>query len=218
MHRSIRILRLSFLLAGLSAAHAQVPAGGAPAPARQHSVSLDVKTVSSGGGTKVASKSTTQHGALTGVGGVKLTTNLLQNKTDQNHRVALEITARNFSPQPDEVQLECYFFAAPVNGTKEFIFDSNTKTLTLQGGENQISTVESKEVTSTTVKSMVTADGYNTSAFSRVEQSGNKLKGWLVRLIADGKVIQIRASQSKYEDLGRNDTALNALKAQPPKK
>ena len=48
------------------------------------------------------------------------------------------------------------------------------------------------------------------------KQTGTKLKGWLVRIVADGKVGQVVGSDLKYEDAGKDDSKLNAMKSAVP--
>jgi len=50
------------------------------------------------------------------------------------------------------------------------------------------------------------------------QKTGEKLKGWMVRIMADGKVLQVRGSDMKYEDYGRDDNALKAMPNGPPSK
>lgn len=187
----------------------------AQAQLAHHSVSMDVKVVGNGGGAAVKSSAKNENGALVDANGNKLSTSVYENKSNLNRRTVLEISVRNFSQQPDVVQLECYFFAEPVNRSKEFILDSAKQDVSLNGGENQVVKVESKEATTTVVKTMMSSEGY--VPLLEKSESGTKMKGWLVRLIGDGKIIQIRGSTSKYEALGRNDAQLNAISTGAPK-
>ena len=48
-----------------------------------------------------------------------------------------------------------------------------------------------------------------------MSQIGTQTRGWLVRLVAAGKVLAVRASTSGYEDLGKDEGKLRALLAVP---
>lgn len=204
---------LSLVFCGLSA-NAQVPSdsdnASAPAPPRPHSISMEVKTVASGGATDAKNAAKTNVGKYIGVDRAKLTTVSQDNKITQNHRVVLQVTLRNFSQQPDRVDIESYFFGQPVSSNKMFIFDSQKTTVPLQASETRTINIASKEIASTVEKTYVSADGYLPLMSKR--ESGDKMKGWVVRLMGEGKVIQIRGSDLKYEDIGRDDAKLQALK------
>jgi len=191
----------------------QLPSGVA-AQTGQHGISVDVRVVGSGGGTAMKTASDTDTGKFIGVGGQKLTTTSYDRKTSQNHRISLEITIRNFAVQPDNVQLEWYFFGEPVHTNREFVFDSSTMPMPLQAGQSQTVNATSKDATTSVDQKLVTADGYIPITAAR--ESGTKLKGWLVRVVADGKVIRAVGSDQKYENIGMDDRKLQAMKSAPP--
>jgi|GEM_PF-2160080 len=209
MFKSIFILSFVLCFAGFNAS-GQLPAAGIPLSARSHSVSVDVKVVSSGGATSVGKNTKDEHGRFTGNGGQGLSTTTYENKVSQIHQTVLAIAVRNFSTVPDEVQLEWYFFGAQVGSSKYFVFDSGTRKLPLAAGETQAINAASKEAETTTVQQMTTASGYN--PLYSTERLGTSLKGWMVRLVADGKVVQVRASDLKYEEIGKDDSKLQTLK------
>jgi len=182
----------------------------------QHSISLEVQQVASGGGGIDVNKTKSETGKYVGTNGGPLATTTLESKSVLNHRTVLSVAVRNFSTQPDAVQLEYYFFAQSVAGGKEYLLNSDTSKISLAGGETQTVNATSKEVATTTTQKLTGADGYST--IMSQQKTGEKLKGWMVRIMADGKVLQVRGSDMKYEDYGRDDNALKAMPNGPPSK
>jgi len=207
---------ITLLLPGLcSYGQFPAPATGAVAPVH-HSVSIEVTLAGSGGGGNSSNKTHDDVGKYTGVGGGALTTSTIESKQTVNHRTVLSIAVRNFSPQPDEVQLEWYFFAEPVGGTKTYILNSDVSKISLQGSETQTVTATSLETGTTKVQKMTGATGYSSILSSN--ETGTKPKGWMVRLVADGKVLDVRGSDLTTEGYGKDDNQLEALKRSAPPK
>lgn len=198
MIRHIYLSCISVVVLGLSA-RAQLPAASAAAsPAAapvQHSLSMDVKAVGSGG-----------TGKATHVGS-------MQDTTLQGHRTVLAVEVRNFSQHPDQAHVEWYFFGAGLGSSKVSLFDSGGSDVTLQAGGVEKLSAASKELTTVVKRSITTGpvtNGVQITTIAR-EEGGSTVKGWLVRLLADGKVIQMIGSSSKYEELGKHGD-LQALK------
>ena len=216
MNMRASVFCITLLLAGLcSYGQLPAPATGAVAPVH-HSVSLDVTLAGSGGAGNSSNKSHDDTGKYTGVGGMPLTTTTLESKQTINHRTVLSIAVRNFSPQPDEVQLEWYFFAEPVGGTKTYVLNSDVSKISLQGSETQTVTATSLETGTTKVQKMTGAAGYSSILTS--SESGTKPRGWMVRVMADGKVLDVRGSDLTTEGYGKDDAKLDALKRGAPPK
>ncbi|MGB8354637.1 MAG: hypothetical protein WCD79_12160 [Chthoniobacteraceae bacterium] len=171
-------------------------------PPMQHNASLDVQAVGGGGGGE-----NPQNAAF----GYYNT--IYESQTVQNRRTVLKISVRNFNTQPDHYQLQWYFFAKPTGHKHEFIFDTATKDLWLQGGEFKTFRVASKPVSA--VVSRTLAVDYNGFEQAAAAKSGNELKGWMARVVADGKVIQVKASAFKYRDLAHNDKLLQQMQMVP---
>ena len=183
-------------------AHAQLPVPGAAAsPAAapvQHSLSMDVKSVGSGGTGKAT------HGGS------------MQDTTLQGHRTVLAVEVRNLSQYADKAHVEWYFFGAGLGSSNVYIFDSGGSDISVPAGGSEKLEAASKELTTVVKRSITTGPVINNVQVTTIarQEGGSTVKGWLVRLMADGKVIQIAASSPKYEDLGRHDSDLQALQRQ----
>jgi hypothetical protein len=201
---------------GALTATAQLPSTGASAlaPASsapiQHSLMLDVQTKSSGGGIK-----TTGNQPLTSAG---------TNTQTRDHTTTLEVTIRSFDKAADQVLIEWYFFGKPIANPRanDSVFDSGNKTVTVQAAGVETFDIASKvaqtaKVTKTAVQ-MVNSYNPNTGGTTQVpsysaseSQTGTKLVGWVVRMTVDGKVLDVRGSDSKYEDMLKSPDKFNAL-------
>ena len=217
MNMRVSVFCFSLLMAGLCA-EGQLPATTATTTGAavqvHHSVSLDVQLQGSGGAGHSSNKTHDDTGKYTGVDGQALATSTIESKQTINHRTVLSIAVRNFSPQPDEVQLEWYFFAEPYGGSKTYILNSDVSKISLKGSETQNVTATSLETGVTTVQKATGAAGYE-PILSR-QTNGTKQKGWMVRVLADGKVIDVRGSDLTTEGYGKDDKALEALKKGAP--
>jgi len=199
MSKHIYLSCMSVVVFGLCA-RAQVPAPSvAASPAAvpvQHSLSMDVKATGSGG-----------TGKASGMGSSADT-------TLQGHRTVLEVEVRNFSQHPDQAHVEWYFFGASLGSSDVHVFDSGNSDVTLQAGGVQTLNPASKELTTMVKRSISTGPVVNNVQITTLTRAegGSTVKGWLVRLMADGKVLQIIGSSPKYEEFGRRDADLQALK------
>jgi len=180
----------------------QAQARLAAQPPMQHNAGLDVQAVGGGGGGR-----SFQNAA------VGYYETAYSNQTVQDRRTVLKVTVRNFNTQPDHFQLQWYFFAKPAGSKSEFIFDTATKDLWLKGGEFRTFTVASRPV-STVVSQALASDYYGGQAVG-ASKSGNDLKGWLARVVVDGKVLNVKGSAMKYRDLAHNEAALQQMQTPP---
>jgi hypothetical protein len=203
----LRLVLYSAFFAGVHASLAQSPPAATPQPPRPHSLSMDVKVVGNGGGSKVNIGSASASGSDTLGRGVTVTTATDARKT--NHSTTLEISIHNFSQLPDDIEVETHFYATKYEGGgKDRLLDSSTKKLTVAPLLTESFTVRSKEVSSKIIKKFKTATGspyvsYDPIASNKV--SGEKISGWVVQLIADGKILQVRGSSARFEDMGRHN-------------
>ena len=213
-----------FLLAGASSLSAQVPAAP-PVAARSHSLSLNVVPNSVGGSTRMSqdtSSKATEGSKLNGGLAHRLSTTQKQTTSSKQ---SLQITVHNFAALPDSAQVEWYFVAVPAipePGTslseQQFVFDQGAKSVALQGNGNDSFAAESKEVTAMFQRKNAARMGrvgrvttINRGAAAPT-QSGSKLQGWLVRVVADGKVIAVRGSKDEFEAIAKDDKRLAELK------
>lgn len=198
----LSILATAFAVIVLPSAWSQEP--------KRHSLSIDVRLVGSGGATKTASSFNSAQGTTTS--GTAMRTETTGSERTRKSSVELEITVRNLSSQPDATKLEWYFFAKPVDNSREFLNDSGTRELSIGAAGEQKVSVESKE-TSMTVKREIKAK-FGTSSPGSVSESksGTKASGWIVRLISDDKVLAVRASTPGLETMGRNTQNITGAK------
>ena len=208
---------------------------GLPAAARLHRLSLEATALAHGGETRAVtdpaernrlSLHPSSHYAAASHGGSRDAS--AESMTITVSKETLQIGLRNFGPTPDTAQIECYFIASPV-GTpypkfsplyvkdlpKEFIFDHSVRLLTAPANATSTLTVASTEVRTFVEKSASTYGFLNGTSVSSgsSQETGTKPRGWIVRLVADGKVLGVCASTSSYEDLGKDDARLQALLA-----
>ena len=105
------------------------------------------------------------------------------------------------------VRVEWVFYAEPVDGKGEMSPHSKGGSdLDIRAASTQHLTAESGTITSTTKKQMSVSTGTlsgRVKTTTSVEHSGRKLKGWYVRLLSDGQVVQVRASGPSFEKLGQ---------------
>ncbi len=185
--------------------------GGAGTP-QHHSFSLIAKSVASGGAAKVSGQSSSTGGNNDLDKRSELTASTTQSAL---HKTSLEISVHNFSPTADECKIEWFFFGQPVRGNQpEFIFDEGDKTLPLKAGGSESFVVESKVAESSVVRSARTVTDKNGDVRSsgKSTESGTKIKGWGVRLMVNGTVVEAKGSDLRYEDIMKNANKLNALK------
>jgi len=197
-----------------SSAFAQLPA----ASSVHHSISIDAKTVASGG-----SGSNKMNGGLASSAGPSTST--ASSAQNQNHQATLEITLRNFGKDPDTVKVEWYFVATPIAANShrhDCVFDQGFQDQALKPGETVTFTAQSKVLQSSIVRSVTQTVTGNAglgnqqiSTSSSVNQTGSKIKGWFVRAIADGQVLLTRGSDFNYEDIAKDDAKIKALSSAP---
>ena len=213
---------------------AQPPAAVVPPPAvpRPHSLSMEAVPVSRGGEShvldeKAASRLGYEYGHSSNARDKRS-----DSMTVNTNKESLQVTVRNFGPVPDQAQVEGYFIAQYVghpwpkgtpdyvqNLPQEYVFDHPVKPLAVAASSTGSLTLDSVEVRTLLTKSASTSTGYYNPGFTTSSASssevGTKLRGWIVRLVADGKVLAVRASTSSYEELGKDDARLKALMAIP---
>ena len=203
--------------------------GQAPVVPAHHSISLAVEPVSSGSSVQTAApaKSTTGTGGRAGGGGKAEIT---------RSSASIAITVHNFGTAPDAAQVEWFFVATPAKlepgksaSDQLFVFDKGSQSLNLPAsGEIKIP-VTSKETTSelkrpargnfgrknfTKGKATPPPTGapiLATPPPTGPQESGDKLSGWIVRVMADGKAIAIKGSKDSLEELGKDDAKLATL-------
>ena len=213
-------MKLSGLIAGLFAV-ASIAFAESPAPAIHHSLSLHVNVVGSGGAGKVSSnmKIVDPGGAPLPDGHVSAQVTGLTTARSKQSAVGLHIEVRNFAQIPDQAKVEWYFVGEPTAGgqSKQFIFDSGTRDLSVNAGQSNSLEIASKPLTAVSVRALQMTDGVSATTGLPVgpvgvtAKTGSKLTGWIVRLLVDGKVSQVQASSPNLETLGKDDATLAAV-------
>lgn len=203
------LLSCLFILLGGAAVNGQLPVSST------HLLLLDVENKGAGGAANT-----------TGITGAPMAPTNPGSATNtavraQNHSTTLGVTVRNQDKTPDEVQIEWYFFAKDEKNyhvTKEYLFDSGSKTVTIQPtGQEEFDVASKTAQTFNTTKLTTTTVGTGTNQGSSTTESqsqgGTKISGWVVRMLMDGKVLDARGSDFKYEDAAKDPDKFAALKA-----
>jgi hypothetical protein len=127
----------------------------------------------------------------------------------RERQTVLELRVRNLSKQPFTVEFEWIFLAKNVSGRGDaYVWDQGQKQIALEGGADTKETLESKEIvqvsTVSTQRSLVryTDGSSKIQTTSTQSKSGSRPVGWVVRMIADGKLIRVQASSSEFERWG----------------
>ncbi len=134
--------------------------------------------------------------------------------------ISLTVQARNLRPTPDKATLEWYFVAWKVglgSKGKNYIFESDSKEIELgaAGSTNfllksrPLQILVSKEMHSSNGVNPITGQGGGTTAMK--SRGGDSVAGWIIRLMIDGKPVQIRASSAALEAVARNEAQLAAF-------
>ena len=162
-------------------------------PSSHHSLSLEVLPVASGG------KSTITNDTKVG----KNKSDLMR-KRENVTSTDLDLKLRNLGQASAVARLEWYFFSEGIGG-HQAIFDQGNKDVTVPAGGLHEETVESGD--RTRVKTQRIKSDRDGGVFSQ-GGSGQRVRGWIVRLIIDGQVDTVRASGKTLEDLGRDSVTL----------
>lgn len=197
-----------FLLVLLALSGSRLAVGQAP-----HSVGLEVQPVSAG--------STVQSGTASSTGSYSSS-----HVRTTSAREALQITLRNFGTVPSAAKVQWYFVAVPLvlepgkpAEDQEFVFDQGGQDVTLAGGATQALRAESAEVTST--KKLTggrSSSRRSTSTSAKPKETGSALRGWMVRVVVDGKVVATRGSTQTYEEIAEDEESVqDLLNGAPPK-
>lgn len=131
-----------------------------------------------------------------------------QNETKTQHR-QLHMTVSSISPEPiKKVQMNWWFFARNMkSGNEAVLKKGSSKTITV--GALGRETVTSDRVTSTyedkhteKVKSKGKGNGKKNNApnVKTVPASGNKISGYAVQALVDGKIVAEHYSSASYQE------------------
>lgn len=199
------------LLGGSLGAFGQMPA--APRP---HSLSLSVEPVSTGGNSHdhdaTSDKRAFEH---PGAGHAEIRTRQVETNEESE---SIQVSVRNFGQTPDAVQVEWYFVAAPANHNtvdKQFIYDQGSKSVTIASGATEAFPVDSKEITAQIKRHnqvhMGKSGKFHSENSGKEKETGSTLDGWMVRVVADGRTVEARASKDQLADIVRDDAKLQSM-------
>ncbi|MBU4198936.1 MAG: hypothetical protein KKG09_07410 [Verrucomicrobia bacterium] len=117
-------------------------------------------------------------------------------------QMVLEIEIKNMAASNDSVTLEWYFVAKSLDRKKLWVFDSGSSLVDLIPMGVVKLTKESEDLS-------VRIANFPMHSFTRKE--GDKVEGYIVRIIDGVKIIAIDASSQPLEEIGRNDAQLKEL-------
>jgi len=191
-----------------------------PALAQSHHVSLAAKSVANGGGSKQDNSQSSS--GRTDSFGRGYTQTQSTRVHEQTHQTSVEITVRNFGKEPENIEVQWFFIGASVEqSSRQEIIDSGKKDLQILGSKTTVFVATSTPVKSSIISATTTGQsngvGSNRSYLptSSTERVGTKMKGWIVRLVADGTVIQSVGSTSYFKELGADSKKLDNMERRP---
>jgi hypothetical protein len=191
------------------------------APQQPHSLSVKVEPAGAGGSTTMdeGSRDKPVDNHLGMIAGIRDTQTQSKNENE-----SLAVTVRNFGPLPDTAEVEWYFVASPAKpdsskpaGNQESIFDQGSKSVNLAPGGSETIPVQSKDITGNLTRHTKAHMGnrgkiHNNRQAASEQETGSIMSGWMVRVVAGGRVIDSKASDATLEDVAKDDSKLNMLK------
>lgn len=186
----------------------------ASAAGADHSLSIDVRPVSSGGATRTSSELKVDQGRKKS--GLKARDQKYSTTRERGSGIGLDVEVRNLRHQPDTATVEWYLFARSLDGGDPFIFDRGSEVVTIGAASREFVNIDSIELTGTIQKNLTLRAGksggvQNSGSAASVKKSGSKVAGWIVRLVADQRVLQVRASSPSLEAIGKDASQLRSL-------
>ena len=186
-------------------------------PMHPHSLSLQVEPLSTGSviDESVGTKDRSVSGEHANKKEAQMRTTRAQTSSSS---VSIEISVRNFGTVPDTAQVEWYAVAEPAHlqpgkpaADQRYVFDKGSQNVSLAAGGTTKIPVASKEITSETTRKA----GFHTGKYHGMhnggeQETGDVLSGWIVRVVADGKVIDAKGSKQEMEDLAKDSARLGS--------
>lgn len=191
-------------------------------PAQKHSLSLSVKPLATGGATRTKSDM-----ALTRSGSNRPGTAVTQGQDystvrEKSSGLDLEVEVRNLRSQPDNAQIEWLMLAKPVNDGETYVCDEGKQDVAVGAASSTKITIEGAELQSSVERRLEVKTTYNTtvreSSTAKETKSGEKRAGWIVRMLADGMVLQVRTSSPSLDALAMDTSRLGLMKRKLVKK
>jgi hypothetical protein len=189
-------------------------------PSRNTSLTLDAKSVSSGGTTSV------KQGTAVGIPLPSTMTSAPTAETTQSHqsKTRVEVQMRNLGTTPAQARLEWYFVARSMqdgnsgHSGPEYVWDLGKRDVLVAAGSEDKEQLESVGLTETLAqRSTGQATSYQNGQYvttmgsASVARSGAHPAGWIVRLMDGDQLLRIQASSSDLEAIGRDSTRLTRM-------
>jgi hypothetical protein len=197
---------LILALAALSAC----PQAAEPEP--KHSVSFEVKVLRAGASTNTSQTENTDR-----INRIRNTTTAVFERK-KSGQWELEVSVQNFARQPDIVKFEWLFFGQDVEGSDPFAFSNGAKELVLKpGGGTKFAAVSDLALSTESRRTQVDridtgTERLNVPTSRESARAGTKIVGWLVRAMADGKVLGFKASSPRFERFASDDQLHELMK------
>jgi hypothetical protein len=189
-------------------------------PSHKTSLTLDARSVSSGGGTSTARSGGSR--TLNIIGGGQLSA--ATSSTTQTHesKIRLEVEMRNLGTTPAQARLEWYFIARKESSGGHpgavYIWDSGKRDISVVPGSSDQEALESTALTQMTVQaSTAPTSGYingqlvATTGSGYTRRSGSKPAGWIVRLMDGDQVLRVQASSGDLVSVAQDTARLTQL-------
>jgi hypothetical protein len=206
-----RHLLTAFCVIAAGLARAELPT------ATGHSLSLDAAVISSGGASNAKSGLKLDPGGVP-LGGGWSTAEQRDYKQARNKQsaIGLRVEVRNLSSIADHAELDWCFVARPVGKGEDRVFESGQQKIAIDASSTEKFELRSKALKSSVVKELHTTNGVNALGdpippSASVHRSGETVGGWIVRLIIDNRVAQVRASSPSLEAIGRREGQIRVL-------
>jgi hypothetical protein len=179
-------------------------------PSGSSGLTFEARLVSSGGATK------TEKGELANA-------NMQKFESTQTHesKSRVELAVRNLSAVQAQARFDWFFVAREIPSRREFVWDQGQRDMTVAAGGQQTETLESKPLMQTTSRKTEYTKQQNTlgpqqmQQQSSTEQSGGRPSGWIVRMWDGDHLLQVQASSSDLEAVGRDPVRLGKLTGAP---
>lgn len=121
---------------------------------------------------------------------------------DVSKRLAIEIEMKNMLATDDAVTLEWYFVAKSLDTKKMWVFDYGSAPVDLKSMAGVKLTKESPEIS---------ANIQNSACSGYTRKEGDKIEGYIVRIIDGVKIISVAGSSKPLEEIGKSDAELKKL-------
>lgn len=191
-------------------------------PAKKHSLSLSVKPLATGGGTRTKNDLAVSSSASNRPGTASTRSQDYSTVREKSSGLDLEVEVRNLSSLPDNAQIEWILLAKSVNEGDAYVCEEGKQDVAVGPASATKITIEATELQVTVERKLEVKTTYDTTvrenSTAKETKSGEKRAGWIVRMLADGVVLQVRSSSPTLESLAADPKRLAAIKRKLVKK